>query len=190
MMEEINVPDPNFYMSIGYDRTPGQEIMHYRYVVPSELEESNYMDPSPFLKFDVRKGREMVEGDMDKKTIENTGLFKGLVRITQKEHVEQKKAKVKQIKDTREKNKASLAQERVLEQARMAFSSDSETELSDDSDEDFEEITKQLLVKAECIVRVYIIDAFDLAQRDDRSLSDPYVLIKLGKKTVGDPKVY
>ena len=87
MMEEINVPDPNFYMSIGYDRTPGQEIMHYRYVVPCELEESNYMDPSPFLKFDVRKGREMVEGDMDKQTIEQTGLFKGLVRITQQEHV-------------------------------------------------------------------------------------------------------
>lgn len=45
-------------------------------------------------------------------------------------------------------------------------------------------------MKSECIVRVYIVDAFDLASRDAKSLSDPYVLIKLGKKTVGDPKQY
>ena len=75
-----------------------------------------------------------------------------------------------------------------MTQAKMMISSDSESELTDDSDEDFEEITKQLLVKQECLVRLYIIDAFDLAQRDERSLSDPYVLIKLGKKTVGDPE--
>lgn len=115
MMEEINIPDPNFYMPIGYDRHPNQEIMHYRYVVPSELEESNYMDPSPFLKYDVRKGKDMVEGDETKQTVELTGLFKGLVRITPGEHVEGKKTKVKQIKEAREKNKASKAQERILE---------------------------------------------------------------------------
>jgi Ca2+-dependent lipid-binding protein len=37
---------------------------------------------------------------------------------------------------------------------------------------------------------VYVLDAFDLASRDEKSLSDPYVIIKLGDKTVGDPKAY
>lgn len=70
----------------------------------------------------------------------------------------------------------------------MATSSDEEP--SDDEDEDFEEMKKRLLVKAECIIRVYVLDAFGLAQRDTDSLSDPYVLVKLGKKTAGDPKKY
>jgi hypothetical protein len=78
----------------------------------------------------------------------------------------------------------------MTELARLAFSSESEGELSDDSDEDFEEITKQLLIKTECVVRVYVMDAFELASRDEKSLSDPYVIVKLGNKTVGDPKNY
>jgi hypothetical protein len=49
---------------------------------------------------------------------------------------------------------------------------------------------KRLLVHSECIIRVYVLDAFGLAQRDTDSLSDPYVLIKLGKKTAGDPQSY
>ena len=47
-MEEINVPDPNYYMVVGHDRNPGDGIMHYRYIVKSELEESEYIDKSPF----------------------------------------------------------------------------------------------------------------------------------------------
>lgn len=47
-MEEINVPDPNYYMVVGYDKNPGDGVMHYRYIVKSELEESEYIDKSPF----------------------------------------------------------------------------------------------------------------------------------------------
>lgn len=47
-MEETNVPDPNFYMVCGYDKQPGDGDMHYRYIVKSELEESEYIDKSPF----------------------------------------------------------------------------------------------------------------------------------------------
>ena len=68
--------------------------------------------------------------------------------------------------------------------------SETESEPGSDSDEDFEEMTNRLLVKTQCVVRVYILDAFDLAQRDANSLSDPYLLVKLGKKTYGDPKNY
>ena len=57
-MEEINVPDPNYYMAVGYDREPGDGYMHYRYCVRSELEEaSDYIDKSPFNKYDVMRGQ-------------------------------------------------------------------------------------------------------------------------------------
>jgi hypothetical protein len=55
-MEEINVPDPEYYMAVGYDRAPGDGVMHYRYVVRSELEESEYIDKSPFNKYDIMLG--------------------------------------------------------------------------------------------------------------------------------------
>ena len=56
-MEEINVPDPNFYFPIGYDREPGDGRMHYRYYVKTELEWSDYIDKSPFNKYDVMRGQ-------------------------------------------------------------------------------------------------------------------------------------
>jgi hypothetical protein len=55
-MEEINVPDDRYYMAVGYDRTPGDGIMHYRYVVKDELEHTEYIDHSPFMKYDLLKG--------------------------------------------------------------------------------------------------------------------------------------
>lgn len=65
---------------------------------------------------------------------------------------------------------------------------------------DFDAITKQLLIKKKCVVRVYILDAFDIEQKDADSLSDPYVRVKLGdivfsdknnhQEDVTDPKIY
>jgi len=55
-MEEINCPDPEYYHAVGYDKQPGDGVMHYRYVVKSELEESDYIDKSPFLKYEILKG--------------------------------------------------------------------------------------------------------------------------------------
>lgn len=55
-MEEINVPDPAYYKACGYDNKPGDGVMHYRYIVDRELEESEYIDVSPFNKYDLIKG--------------------------------------------------------------------------------------------------------------------------------------
>jgi hypothetical protein len=81
-MEEINCPDPNYYMTIGYDKNPGDGVMHYRYVVRTELEDSEYVDKSPFSKYDIRKGYDMVDGEVKTDAVDITGMFKGLVRIT------------------------------------------------------------------------------------------------------------
>lgn len=49
-----------------------------------------------------------------------------------------------------------------------------------------EQIAKLLLVKSECVVRVYIIDAMNLEQKDANSPSDPYLVLKLGKMRISD----
>ena len=69
-----------------------------------------------------------------------------------------------------------------------------------DEDDEFNDITKMLLNKTKCIIRVYIIDAFDLEQKDRLSMSDPYIRLKLGHTEISDkdnhqedtpnPKIY
>jgi len=39
-------------------------------------------------------------------------------------------------------------------------------------------------------VRVYIIEGFDLANRDFDGFSDPYLVLRLGAKTISDRKNY
>lgn len=55
-----------------------------------------------------------------------------------------------------------------------------------EKDNDIEQIARLLLVKTECIVRVYIIDGMNLEQKDSNSPSDPYLVVKLGKTKISD----
>lgn len=67
-------------------------------------------------------------------------------------------------------------------------------------DDEFMQITRMLLTKTKCTIRVYIIDAMDLEQKDKFSESDPYVRLKLARKVrtdrdnhqedVSNPKIY
>jgi len=51
-------------------------------------------------------------------------------------------------------------------------------------------IKRMLLSENRCIVRTYIISAFNLAQRDNDSPSDPYVVLRLGNKVFNDRDNY
>jgi hypothetical protein len=55
----------------------------------------------------------------------------------------------------------------------------------------FEDSLKRLLMASNsCIIRLYVISAFDLASRDIGSASDPYLYITLGSKVYNDRKNY
>ena len=51
-------------------------------------------------------------------------------------------------------------------------------------------ISKLLLAKHRCLVRVHVLEGFDFAQKDIGSFSDPYLVVKCGKKVFNDRDHY
>ena len=51
-------------------------------------------------------------------------------------------------------------------------------------------ITRQMLIKTRAIVRLYMIDGYDFAQKDIGSASDPYLIIKCGGKEYNERDHY
>ena len=45
-----------------------------------------------------------------------------------------------------------------------------------------ETLKRLLMASTKCIVRVYIIDAFNLSSRDNGSDSDPYLVVSMGNR--------
>lgn len=51
-------------------------------------------------------------------------------------------------------------------------------------------ITRALMQRKQCLVRLYVIEGFDLASRDVGSFSDPYLQIVYGNKTISERDSY
>lgn len=60
--------------------------------------------------------------------------------------------------------------------------------IKDQSYEDL--ITRMLLSKTKCVIRLYVLEGYDFAQRDIGSFSDPYLKIKCGSKKFNDRDSY
>jgi len=53
-----------------------------------------------------------------------------------------------------------------------------------------ETLKRLLMAQTKCIVRLYVISAYDLASRDNGSFSDPYLIVSCGNKTYNDRDNY
>lgn len=51
-------------------------------------------------------------------------------------------------------------------------------------------LKRQLMSKNRCIVRAYMISAFNLSSRDNGSASDPYLILKCNDKTYNERDIY
>jgi hypothetical protein len=51
-------------------------------------------------------------------------------------------------------------------------------------------MAKMMTQKTKCLIRVYVIEGFDFAQRDIGSASDPYLILSCGKKKFNDQDNY
>ena len=92
---EVEIPDPDYFLPVGYDRLPGDGTMHYRYYVSTELEDTTYIDTCPFNKFHLFRGQDRgledeifhatadsVDAAGEGSNRQSSGVFKGLIRIT------------------------------------------------------------------------------------------------------------
>lgn len=154
---EIKFKDAH-YTPLGYNRSPNDGKKHYRYTLDTSLEKSNLFGDPPFERYSIKKGQ--VRGV-------TTGFFSF-----------GKKSKSPQDLST-------LTEAGVFKGLVRIKTGKNELNKSQE-DDGFEKIAKLLLVKTECIVRVYIIDAYDLEQKDLDSPSDPYLVLKLGNKKIND----
>ena len=191
-IEEANPPDENYFMQVGYDRVPGEGTMHYRYIVKAELEKSKYMDESPFDHFTIIRGQQVgcdsyFDLHPEESHVDNVGKFKGLIRIQPVGQAEDRRKRLQEIRARRAALQAKIDSARDSQAAGRDYSREKE-ELKEDEDEQFEDIARRLLSPTRILVRIYILDAFSLAQRDLNSQSDPYVRIKLGSKVWHDEK--
>ena len=53
-----------------------------------------------------------------------------------------------------------------------------------------ERLARMMMTKTKCLVRIYLIEGFDFAQRDIGSFSDPYLITTCGKKVYNDRDNY
>jgi Ca2+-dependent lipid-binding protein len=53
-----------------------------------------------------------------------------------------------------------------------------------------EHLRRMLLVESKCIVRVYMLNGINMVSKDSGSDSDPYLIVKLGKKKFNERENY
>ena len=53
-----------------------------------------------------------------------------------------------------------------------------------------ETLKRLLMATTKCIVRIYVIDAFNLSSRDNGSDSDPYLIVSCGNRTYNEREFY
>ena len=169
-LREVNHADPTKYAAVGYNRIPDDGKKYYRYLLNDIFEKTHIFSNLPFEEFAVTRGQ-LVGSD------EHSFLS-----------IFSKKSETSEEPSTLQNVGTFKALIKIRDYPQIV------------KDEEFENITKKLLNKKKCIVRVYILDAFELEQKDSNSLSDPYVRIKLADTVITDrdnhqedmtnPKVY
>mmetsp|Transcript_8349 Transcript_8349/g.8258 ORF Transcript_8349/g.8258 Transcript_8349/m.8258 type:complete len:976 (+) Transcript_8349:1306-4233(+) len=167
---EVGIPNPEEYCPLGYNREPDDGKKHYRYYIKGELEKSIFMDGSPFDQYDLIRGQ-------------SRGLG-GIIDTSNKLDEQGQKTNIKSV--GKFKGLIRVIQEKSHRRA-IAMMEEEEDEIES---KEFEEIGKLLLTKTECVVRVYVIQAFDLEQKDINSASDPYLILKLGNKVINQRDKY
>jgi len=192
--EEINVPDANYYMQIGYDRAPGEKTMHYRYVIKGEYEKSAYIEASPFQTVNITKGQAIGSDsyfDLFRvQEVKPVGYFKGLIRIYRADMKAEREQRLQKLIERKEAMSKKTGDKATIMKGILAHVGGRKEEVEEDEDLQFDELSRMIRSKSKVICRLFILDAFGVAQKDENSLSDPYLVIKLGDTTISEAKNY
>ena len=176
---ESNAPSVAEYVSLGYDPTLESGVRHWRYFVKKELENCpEIMNKSAFSTFGLKRGlsSSLFHAKKNEPEMLDVGTFKGWVNLKLAEEVGNP-SMLNQIKD-----KIKTLSEADQEKVKPYIDIYSNFKL----DNVFQGIEKEIIGRPKFVVRLYIIEAFNLSSRDLTSPSDPYLYIQLGDTIIDE----
>lgn len=141
------------------------------------LEDTHFIDKNTFDEFEILRGKRFssdslfakLSGESKEKSV---GLFKGWVDIVSKSQ------KTQLSKQFSNKLFEEIEANRSFESINMV------------GKPTIIDLNREFMEKNVCLVRVYIVSASSLAQMDEDSLSDPYLVVKLGEQSQNNEKEY
>lgn len=174
---EKTVPDLNKYYPLGYDlpknRTnPALTKKHYRLFLETGLEQSPYMDKNTFDEFIVVRGKRAINDSLFNKLLgvdeepKAMGIFKCFVEV-----INEKDKNALVISKNKPLMERFEQRDSVKSQASLAHSKISKKKM---------DLDKEFMQSAKVIVRVHILEVFNLINLESENVPNPYVKVCLG----------
>jgi len=161
---EIKKPDPSKYMELGYTKKHEKSTKHYRYILDTDLETGLLDNETPFDEIPLYRGKQIDEDVLIK------GILEG--------------------KDSHQSVGTFKAMINIMSEAEKKRYDSKLAEFGEVSDKGLDFSDAEFLRKKECLVRVYMIEAEGLVDKDEDSNSDPYLILKLGDTKYDESKHY
>jgi len=174
---EINIPNLKKYYPLGYD-VPINRLdstktkKEYRLFLETILESSIYMDHHPFDEYIITRGNKAQSNSMMSKILgldegpRALGIFKCFVEVI----------------NEKDKNVLEMSRGKPLNDL---FKKDSmnESMLSKSKTTKKLDLDKEFLQATNVVIRVHILEVYNLVQLDSDSIPNPYIAVSLGEQT-------
>ena len=172
---ERSIPDLKKYYPLGYDLPksrldPSTTKKHYRLFLESILESSPYMDHHPFDEFIITRGKRAKSNSIMSKFLgldeepKALGLFKCFIEVLN------------------EKDKMALAASKGKPLIGLFESEKSVSMKSQPNKTKKIDIDKEFMQSNNVVIRVHILEVFNLVQLDSDSIPNPYIKVTLGSQ--------
>lgn len=176
--KEKNIPDLKKYYPLGYDLPknrldPALTKKHYRLFLESALESSKYMDHHIFDEFIITRGNKAVSSNSFTKMMgidespKALGIFKCFIEVLNEKD---KNA----LEASRGKPLMELFDNKSEKSNSMQKSQNKTKKL---------DLDKEFMQASNVVVRVHILEVYNLVQLDSDSIPNPYIVVRLGEQS-------
>ena len=184
--KEKNIPDPKKYYPLGYDLPknrldPELSKKHYRLFLESTLESSKFMDHHIFDEYIITRGNKAAQNNSGLSKLlgidespKALGIFKCLIEVlNEKDKHALENSRGKPLMELFE-NKSQKSDSVVRKSKNLPKKLD---------------LDKEFMQSNNVVVRVHILEVFNLIQLESDSIPNPYISVRLGDqvKTVKSP---
>lgn len=175
---EENIPDLKKYYPLGYDLpknrlNPETTQKHYRLFLESKLENSPYMDHHIFEEFVIRRGQRAV----------NNSLFNKLLGVDEEERALGIFKCFIEVLNEKDKKTLEISKSKPL---MTIFEKDSVLSASGNSVQNKSkkklDLDKEFMQNTSVIVRVHVLEVFNLIHLESDDTPNPYIQVCLGEQ--------